>query len=751
MSELDQNFFGSSYQVYGEIGKGGIGTIFKARHVSLQKDVVIKRVDVQGISARDNRREADILKNLRHSYLPQVFDLIQKDGVYYTVMDFIEGQSFQQLLDAGKIFTQQQVVKYGQELLEALDYLHTRNLPVLHGDIKPANVMLTPEDHICLIDFNISGYLTGQEMMTVGFTSGYAAPEQIRAIREASKRKRGNRTNEAQRVPVSPGNYDVEETTELLASADVSETGFPDGEKNNSFTEELLKSAGADETELLDDYVGDNQSESVMIDNTTARIDIRADLYSVGAFLYHLATGKKPAADPGKFIPLSSYRGFSNAFTAIVDRAMALRPEDRFSSALQMLKALQGYGRTDSRYKRLLLRQRLMFVALSAGVILCAMIASMGYNRMRAEKDAAYEEKVEILTQAREAHDETQFLQIYDEVSEERPETLDAQLQMALYLYETRRYEEAASYIADVMSGGNIDYLQKENIADMYYVSGNSLFETGDMQGAAAQFRTALSYNGEKAVYFRDLALSLAVNGNVAEAREVLEQAEAAGLLEEQMALVRGEIASGEQRFREAISDFRYCIDHTDDDYVRLRAYVLGAEVYDAMVPGVETLKEQESFLEQALTALPHEHSIIVLEKLITTEMNLYEDWGVTENADDVIEHLNMVISNGWDSLITYNNLVRYYENLEQYDKSMETCITMEQQYPDRYETYKRRARLEIRIQKTLQENDRDYAQFYQYYEKACELYDEAKASGRTDGEMSELEKEFTDVNEKGW
>ncbi|MBR0091983.1 MAG: protein kinase [Lachnospiraceae bacterium] len=738
MNELDRYYFGQAYEVYEQIGKGGLGTIFRARHVSLQKDVVIKRVDVPGLRTRDNRREADILKNLRHSYLPQVFDLIEKDGVYYTVMDYIEGLSFQQLLDQGRIFTQQQAVKYGAELLEALNYLHTRRIPVLHGDIKPANIMLTPEDHICLIDFNISGYLSGREMMTVGFTSGYAAPEQIRAIRSRGMR---GRSGSAGPVPVYK-TAGTEEETELL----------PQQATGSAGTAELFRNGGTgDTTELLPQEAVLPESESVLIDNAAAGIDARADLYSVGAFLYHIVTGRKPSADPARNTPLSSYRGFSDAFAAIVDRAMSFEPSGRFDSAAQMLKALQGYGRADSRYKRMRLRHRLLFVALSAGIILCALIASMGYNRMRTERESAYEEKAAYLSEVRMSGDEEAFLLLYEEVMKERPETLDAQLQMALYLYETRRYEDAATYIYDTVNSGSIDYTQTENLGDLYFILGNCYYETGDYPRAVQEFRTAITYNDGNAPYYRDMALSLAITGNTTEAKTVLAQAEKAGLLEEQMALVRAEIASEEHRFEEAVSDFGYCIDHTEDDYVRMRAYVLWSEVYDNMEHSAEVLRQKAAVLDRALGELPAEQSAFILEKLIKTEMDLYEDFGEEESARKVIDYCQAMLRSGMETQATYNNLIIYHERLAQYEEALDYCNTMESRYPDSYETYKRRARLELRINSTRAEGERDYTLFYNYYDRAQELYREQVTQGRQDPEMQVLETEYQDVKNKGW
>ena len=96
----------STYEILREIGAGGGGTVYLAHHSRLDKLVVLK-VDNRRhqVNLKSLRREVDALKNLSHSYIPQVYDFIEEDGVYYTVMDFIEGESLDKSLARGEIFT----------------------------------------------------------------------------------------------------------------------------------------------------------------------------------------------------------------------------------------------------------------------------------------------------------------------------------------------------------------------------------------------------------------------------------------------------------------------------------------------------------------------------------------------------------------------------------------------------------------------------------------------------------------------
>ncbi len=168
------------YQVIQEIGKGGTGVVYLGWHLRLCKQIVIKRIK-ENYNGRINvRKEADILKRLHHTYLPQVYDFLEVGGGIYTVMDYIPGSDLQHYLDSGYTFPQQTLLLWMKQLCEVLDYLHTQDPPILHSDIKPGNIMITPQGNVCLIDFNIS--LDGSENGKLqGLSPHYAAPEQYQA------------------------------------------------------------------------------------------------------------------------------------------------------------------------------------------------------------------------------------------------------------------------------------------------------------------------------------------------------------------------------------------------------------------------------------------------------------------------------------------------------------------------------------------------------------------------------------------
>lgn len=161
------------YQVGEKIGQGGTGVVYSGWHLRLNKSVVIKRLH----GTHNARAEADVLKNLHHSGLPQIYDFIEVGQDVYTVMDLIPGISLDHMLEQGQRINTATATDWLRQMLEVLEYLHSRKPMILHNDIKPGNIMLRPNGELCLIDFNISMYADSGAI--TGFTAGYASPEQV--------------------------------------------------------------------------------------------------------------------------------------------------------------------------------------------------------------------------------------------------------------------------------------------------------------------------------------------------------------------------------------------------------------------------------------------------------------------------------------------------------------------------------------------------------------------------------------------
>ena len=109
----------STYEIIEKLGSGGGGTVYLARHLRLKKKVVLK-ADKRKLSVDQKllRREVDILKDLSHPHIPKVYDFFVEGEEVYTVMDYIEGESLDKALKRGETFSQPQVIRWANQLLD---------------------------------------------------------------------------------------------------------------------------------------------------------------------------------------------------------------------------------------------------------------------------------------------------------------------------------------------------------------------------------------------------------------------------------------------------------------------------------------------------------------------------------------------------------------------------------------------------------------------------------------------------------
>lgn len=179
------------YHLLHKLGTGGFGAVYQAEDIQLGKRLVaIKEMSSQSnLSAQENteaaeafKQEAFMLAELMHPNLPRIYDHFHEGGHWYLVMDYIEGTTLEEYLaqTPGGYLPQQEVLEMGLQLCEVLEYLHTRQPPIIFRDLKPLNIMRTPSGHLYLIDFGIARHFKpGQAKDTIAFGSpGYAAPEQ---------------------------------------------------------------------------------------------------------------------------------------------------------------------------------------------------------------------------------------------------------------------------------------------------------------------------------------------------------------------------------------------------------------------------------------------------------------------------------------------------------------------------------------------------------------------------------------------
>lgn len=173
------------YRILRKIGQGGMSVVYMAINERANKTWAIKEVRKDGVQNFDvvNQGlivETDMLKRLDHPHLPSIIDVIDGDGSFLIVMDYIEGQTLSKVLEDYGPQPQESVIDWGKQLCDVLGYLHSRKPPIIYRDMKPSNVMLKPDGNVVLFDFGTAREykLSSQEDTTCLGTRGYAAPEQ---------------------------------------------------------------------------------------------------------------------------------------------------------------------------------------------------------------------------------------------------------------------------------------------------------------------------------------------------------------------------------------------------------------------------------------------------------------------------------------------------------------------------------------------------------------------------------------------
>lgn len=190
------------YEIVRLIGEGGMSRVYLAMDVKLNKQWAVKEIKpsddpaLQEIVRESLVTETNMIKQLDHPALPRITDLVNEAGTLYVVMDYIEGESLQSILEARGPQSQDDVIEWGKQLCDALDYLHTRTPPIIYRDMKPGNVMLKPDGTVKIIDFGIAREYREEHAesearrddTTMLGTRGYAAPEQFGGLGQTDAR-----------------------------------------------------------------------------------------------------------------------------------------------------------------------------------------------------------------------------------------------------------------------------------------------------------------------------------------------------------------------------------------------------------------------------------------------------------------------------------------------------------------------------------------------------------------------------------
>ncbi len=177
----EKKILDSRYQIEKKIGSGGSSQVYLCTHLKLDMQCAIKIIAKNRNSFIDGKKEAHLLRDLSHSKIPRIIDVLEDDENFYIVREFCDGLNLRESLDAKGPMPYDMILYVAQQIADVLDFFHKQNPPVIYRDLKPENIIIDDKNQIKLIDLGISRrYDINKDDDTryIG-SQKYAAPEQF--------------------------------------------------------------------------------------------------------------------------------------------------------------------------------------------------------------------------------------------------------------------------------------------------------------------------------------------------------------------------------------------------------------------------------------------------------------------------------------------------------------------------------------------------------------------------------------------
>jgi serine/threonine protein kinase/tetratricopeptide (TPR) repeat protein len=195
------NVLDRKYKIVQVLGEGGMGTVYKVEQIDRPgrfwavKELLINPsmpADERKSASERFNKEIDLLYDLKHPRIPSIGMNFQEHGNYYFSMEFVPGKSLEKVLEETNTpLEEDKVVRWMMQVCEALTYIHTRPQPIILRDLKPGNIMVTPDDNVQLIDFGIARRFDPNKRTNTENlgTISYASPEHLGSITAPGQRR----------------------------------------------------------------------------------------------------------------------------------------------------------------------------------------------------------------------------------------------------------------------------------------------------------------------------------------------------------------------------------------------------------------------------------------------------------------------------------------------------------------------------------------------------------------------------------
>src|SRR6185369_15036807 len=155
------------YELLEEIARGGMGVVYRARQVRLNRIVALKMILAGQFASQQEvlrfRREAEAAANLRHPGIVAIHEIGEEQGQHYFSMDFVQGRNLAEIIREGRL-PARRAARYSQAIADAIHYAHQQG--VLHRDLKPSNILIDENDQPRITDFGLAKRVRGDLGLT---------------------------------------------------------------------------------------------------------------------------------------------------------------------------------------------------------------------------------------------------------------------------------------------------------------------------------------------------------------------------------------------------------------------------------------------------------------------------------------------------------------------------------------------------------------------------------------------------------